>query len=148
MGIYFKRARFVIVWLVVFLVARLILGVMKVPYAQGTWFFSMVTFSWFASLFYGAFSRQMWGYKWNRAMLQGGTIAICAQVLIFLATVGSYLVGAHTYFNDPGALGTTEAIPLGAAVLTRLGGLVVNTIAASVVGLIGWAMGGLVGGRA
>ncbi|HSF19667.1 MAG TPA: hypothetical protein VLK65_29370 [Vicinamibacteria bacterium] len=144
MAEYFRFVRFAIIWLVVFLMGRLILGAFDVAYAQGTHVFSMVTFSWFGALFFGAFSRRARSYKWYQGMLVGGTIAFSAQVLIFLATVVSYLVGADTYFNHPTALNVFEPVPLVQAVGIRAFGLVVNTIIASIIGLIGWSMGNLI----
>ena len=143
MSQYIRFGRFAFVWLVILLVARLILGATGVPYEQGTWFFSMVVFTNMASLFYGAFSRGR-GFKWYQACFQGMTIALFAQSLILLATVGSYLVGAETYFNARQALNVEEAIGLGQAIGVRVFGLVVNSIINGIVGLIGWAMGKLI----
>ena len=76
-------------------------------------------------------------------MALGVTIALAAQVLIFLATLGSYLVGAHTYFNHPMALNAEAAVGLGRALGIRLFGLVVNSIACALWALLGWAGGKL-----
>jgi hypothetical protein len=104
----------------------------------------MVTFTFIACLFYGAFSRPLWGARFFQAMILGAVIAFSAQSIIFLATVGSYLLDAQTYFNHPRALNVEEAIPLSRALLIRLGGLVFNPIFASIVALIGWSLGRLV----
>ena len=140
MGSYFKQARFAIFWLVVFMIIRLILGARGVPYERGT-IVSMVMLSWLAALFYGAFCRRFKDYKWYQAALQGGTIAFSAQVLIFAATVISFLVGVDTYFNHPIALNVPEAVELTQALGIRVVGLLVNTVAASIIGAIGWATG-------
>ncbi len=148
MGSYFRRVRFAILFLLLFAIGRLVLGATNVPYATGTNIFSIVTFSFFASLFFGAFSRSTWGYRFGQAMMLGVAIGLSGQVLIFLATLGSYLAGAETYFNNPIALvgpGATEvAIPLGQAMVARLIGLVVNPILNSIAALIGWSLGKLV----
>jgi hypothetical protein len=144
MGRYFRNARFAIVFLLILLVGRLVLGARGVPYEKGTWFFSMVTFSVFASIFYGGFSRRLWNFKLLQGVLSGTAIGLSAQILIFLATMVSYLLGAETYFNSPIALNQAAAVGIGQAVGIRLGGLVANTILNSIAALIGWAVGALI----
>jgi len=155
MGSYFHRVRFVIVFLILFTIGRFVLGATGVPYAEGTHVFSIVTFSLFASLLYGAFSRPLWGFRLPQAMMLGVAIGLSGQVLIFLATLGSALAGAETYFNNPIALlgqgagvDVEEAIPLGQAMVARLIGLVVNPILNAIAALIGWSLGKLVPGKA
>lgn len=143
MSEYVRFARLPILLLVLFLVARFILGARGVPYERGTWFFSMVVLTYFAAFFFGAFSRRLKGYRWSQAMALGATIAVAAQVLILLATTFSYLVGAETYFNHPMALNQEGPVGLGQALGIRLFGLVVNTLIASVLALLGWTGGKL-----
>ena len=142
MSPYFRFVRFAIIWLVAFMIGRLVLGAMGVPYADGTMIFSMVVFSSIASLIYGGFSRG-YGYKWHEGLRLGSAIALSGQILIFLATIVSYLLGAETYFNHPTALQVEGAIPLGQAVGIRAFGLAANTVTNSIVALIGWSMGNL-----
>jgi hypothetical protein len=144
MADYFRFARLPILLLILFMIARLILGATGVPYETGTWFFSMVVLSYMAAFFYGAFARRLRGYKWHQAMLLGATIAFSAQILILLATLVSGLVGAETYFNHPTALNVEEAVGMGQALVTRLFGLVINCIVASICGLLGWVGGKLI----
>jgi hypothetical protein len=144
MGSYFGRVRFAILFLVLIAIGRLVLGATGVPYAQGTNIFSLVTFSYIASLFFGAFSRSVWGFRVPQAMMLGVAIGLSGQVLIFLATLGSYLAGAETYFNHPTALNVQEAIPLGQAMVARLITLAINTIINSIVVFIGWSLGKLI----
>lgn len=144
MSRYFRFVRFAIVWLVILMIGRFVLGAMEVPYSEGTWLFSMVLFSNFAALIFAGFSRRVMGANLLQGMLVGASVALSAQVLILLATLGSYLVGAETYFNNPTALNVEEAVGVGRALGIRLFGLVVNTILCSIVGLIGWSMGGLI----
>jgi hypothetical protein len=147
MSKYFRFVRFAIIWLIIFMIGRFVLGAAGVPYLpRGTMIFSMVPFCIAASLIYGGFSRG-YGYKWYQGLLLGTAIGLSGQILIFLATVVSYLVGAETYFNNPEALNATAAIPVGQAVVARIGGLVTNTILNSIVALIGWAMGNLMPAR-
>jgi len=148
MGSYFHRVRFAILFLVLFAIGRLVLGATGFPYAQGTNLFSIVTFSYFASLLFGAFSRPLWGFRFHQAMMLGVAIGLSGQILIFLATLGSYLTGADTYFNNPIALNVPEAVPLGQAMIARLIGLVVNPILNSIAALIGWSLGKLIPGKA
>ena len=142
MSQYFRSVRFPIIWLFVFMIGRLVLGATGVPYAIGTMIFSMVVFTNISSLIYGGFSRG-YGYKWHEGLRLGTAIALSAQILIFSATVVSYLLGAETYFNHPTALNVEAAVPLGQAVGVRAFGLVVNTVINSIVALIGWSMGNL-----
>ncbi len=147
MSSYFRRVQFVIVFIVLLAIGRFVLGATGVPYEKGTHVFSIVTFSLFASLLFGAFSRQLWGFRLPQALMLGVAIALSGQILIFLATLGSYLAGAQTYFNNPIALvgnSTPEAVTLGAAMVARLIGIVVNPILNSIAALIGWSLGNLV----
>jgi hypothetical protein len=112
---------------------------MGVPYERGTVIFSLVPLSWTLSFAFAAFSRPLRGYGWKKAVLLSATIVLTAQILIFGATVVSYLVGAETYFNNPIALNVTEPVTLGQALPIRLQGLVANTIIGGVIlGSLGW----------
>ena len=82
-------------------------------------------------------------YTKNEGLRLGSAIALSGQILIFLATIVSYLLGAETYFNHPTALQVEGAIPLGQAVGIRAFGLAANTVTNSIVALIGWSMGNL-----
>ena len=143
MSEYIRFARLPILLLIIFMVARLILGASGVPYEEGTWFFSMVLLSYMSAFFFGAFARRLRGYNWKQALMLGLTIALAAQVIIFAATLVSYLVGAETYFNHPTALNQTEAISLGQALPLRLITLVVNCVTGAIWGLLGWTAGKL-----
>jgi hypothetical protein len=142
MSEYIRFARLPILLLILFMIARLILGAMGVPYERGT-IVSMVFLSWMSAFFFAAFSRPLRGYNWKQAMMLGLTIVLSAQVLIFMATLVSYLVAAETYFNHPTALNQVEAISLGQAIPLRLATLVVNSIIGSIWGLVGWTAGQL-----
>ena len=144
MADYLRFARLPILLLIIFMMGRLILGATGVPYEQGTWFFSMVVLSYMAAFFFGAFSRRLSRYKWYQGLLLGATIGVSAQVLILLATLVSFLVGAETYFNHPAALNVQEAVGVGQALLIRLFGMVVNAVAAGICGLLGWVGGKLI----
>lgn len=148
MGSYFRRVRFAILFLILFAIGRFILGARGVPYATGTHIFSLVTFAYFASLFFGAFSRPLWGFGLKQALLLGAAIGLSGQILIFFSTLFSYLAATETYFNNPAALNVEAAIPLAQAMVARLVGLVINTILCSVAALIGWSLGKLIPAKA
>ncbi len=135
---YIRFARLAILLLILLCIGRLALGAAGVPYATGTGIFSLVTFSYMAAFFFGAFSRPLRGYGWKQAVMLGATIVVCAQILILFATMVSYLVGAETYFNHPTALNVSEPISLVQALPIRLGGLVINTIVGSILASLGW----------
>ena len=143
MSEYIRFAKLAILLLVLFVIGRLAVGASGVPYEQGTVIFSLVPLSWTLSFVFAAFSRPLRGYGWKQAVLLGITIVLTAQILIFGATVVSYLVGAHTYFNHPFAIYRgTEPIGLGQAVVQRTIGLVINTIVGGgILSSLGWLGG-------
>jgi hypothetical protein len=144
MSDYIRFSRLPILLLVLFMGGRFVLGGRGIPYERGTWIFSMVVLSWLSAFYFAGFSRRMRGYKWYQGMLVGATIALSAQILIFLATLISYIFGAETYFNHPTALNVDEAVGMGQAMGIRVFGLIVNTIMASICGLLGWVGGKLI----
>jgi hypothetical protein len=149
MGVYFRRVRFAIIFIGILVIGRLVLGATGVPYARGTNVFSIVTFSLFASLLFGGFSRAVWGFRPGQAMMLGVAIGLSGQILIFLATLLSYLAGVDTYFNNPVAItGSEGTVTLGQALVARLIGIAVNPILCSIAALIGWSLGRLIPERA
>ncbi|MGH9461643.1 MAG: hypothetical protein ACRD1X_10535 [Vicinamibacteria bacterium] len=138
MSEYLRFARLAILLLILFLIGRLVVGATGVPYERGTGVFSLVTLSWILSFVFAAFSRPLRGYGWKKAVMLGATIVISAQLIIFAATVVSYLVGAETYFNHPAALNVPEPVGLVQALPIRLVGLIVNTIVGSIWASLGW----------
>lgn len=143
MSEYIRFARLAILLLVLILIGRLILGATGVPYEAGTGIFSLVTFSYIASFLFAAFSRPLRGYGLKQAVLLGATIVLSAQILIFAATILSYLLGVDTYFNHPTALNVAEPIGLVQALGVRVFGLVVNTVVGSILASLGWLGGKL-----
>ena len=141
MNDYLRVARLYVIMLAIFTVGRLVVGARGVPYDRGHHIFSLVTMTFLASCFYGAFCRKWRGYGVTRAMGVGMTLGLIGQVVILLATVLSYAFHADTYFVNPRALNTTEAVSFGTAVVGRIGGLVVNAIMSAIAGAIGWVMG-------
>ena len=142
-----KLARFYLLLLALFKVGRWLSGTLNVPYEKGTHLFSIVTLTAYAAVFYGAFCRRWRGFRLWRAAGLALTIGVISQAVIFAATLLSYGLGLHTYFNHPTALLGPKAplteVPFGQAVLSRVGGLIVNPILAGIAGALGWIMGGL-----
>jgi hypothetical protein len=146
MSDYLRVARLYMIVLAIFTVGRLLTGARGVPYENGHHVFSLVTMTFLASAFYGAFCRKWRGYGVMQAMALGLTIGLLAQVVVVLATVLSYALQVDTYFVNPRAI-TGEAapqpLPFGSALGFRLGGLVVNAIMNAIAAAIGWVMGAL-----
>jgi hypothetical protein len=142
-----KLARLYLLLLALFTVGRWLFGTFHVPYEKGHHIFSIVILTLYSSFFYGAFGRRWRGFRLWQAAGLALTLGLISQVVIFSATLLSYALGLHTYFNHPTAvLGPQAAVaevPFGQAVLSRVGGLIVNPILAGIAGCLGWVMGGL-----
>jgi hypothetical protein len=137
-----KLARLYLLILAIVTVGRWTLGFRQVPYEQGTHFFSIVTITLFASVFYAAFTRRWLGYRLLQAVALTMLLGLLGQVVIFLSTVASYALGIDSYFNHPKALNQQAAVGFAQAMGIRVGGLVANTILNGIAGALGWAMGG------
>jgi hypothetical protein len=143
-----KLARLYLLLLAICTVGRWLMGTFAVPYEKGHHVCSIVILTLYAAIFYGAFCRRWRRFRLWQAAGLALTIGFISQVVIFAATLLSYGLGLHTYFNHPVAVlgpegaGVTE-VPFGQAMLSRVGGLIVNPILTGIAGAIGWAMGGL-----
>ena len=142
-----RLARLYFVILLIVAGGRWVMSLQEVPYAKGTDKLSIVIVTLLSSIFYGAFCRRWRGLKILQAVTLGATLGLTAQIVIFVSTLLSYLLGLETYYNNPVALlGDTNAVaavPLGSALAFRAVGLVVNTILNGIAGALGWAMGAL-----
>ncbi len=127
-----------------FFVGKLAMGALDASYEVGNRVFSMVILQTHLALLWAAVGRRYRGYGLKDAVLSVVMIVAASQILILLATAGSYLTGIDTHFNYPEALGLPGPVEFGAAMVSRLGGLVVNCIFGAVLGLIGWSLGGLI----
>ena len=141
MNEYLRLARLYMIVLAIFTAGRLFWGFRGVPYEKGHAVFSLVTMSFMACAFYGAFTRRWLGFTVTKAMGLGLTIGLIGQIVILTMTVLSYALHVDTYFVNPRALNATEPLPFGAALVGRLGGLVVNCVMCSIAAAIGWVMG-------
>jgi hypothetical protein len=140
-----RIARLYLVLLAIFAVARFAQGAMGVEYAKAHHVFSIFILTVMASVFYAAFCRRWRGFRVLQAMGLGAMFGFIAQVVIFTATVISYLFGIDTFFNNPAALNqtSTAAVPLAQAVGIRAPALIVFPINNAIAAAIGWALGGL-----
>jgi hypothetical protein len=138
--------RLPLLMLVVYAVARFSLGVAGVPYApRGNAMFSVVGLTLISSIYFGALSRTVGGFKWGGTILIGICIGFFAEVLIFVATLLSYLTHLNTYFVHWDALNVPEGtvVPLARAMGTRAGGLIAGPILGTVFAAIGRALSSL-----
>lgn len=140
---YFRLARPFLVLLAVFAVGRWAVGVGGLDYTKGHHIFSLVTLTVMGCLFYAAFARRWLGYPIMRSVGLGMTLGFCAQVVIFVLTAASYILGMDTYFNHPTALNADGPVAFGPAMGGRLGGLVANTLFAGIAAALGWVVGGV-----
>ena len=126
---------------------RFIIGVSGVPYApRGNAMFSVVGVTLISCLYFGALSGRVGGFTWLGAALVGVSLGLFSQILVFGATVISYLGNFETsYFRHWDALNVSEGtvVPMAKAMVTRLGGLVTNTIFGAIAALIGRMLAGL-----
>jgi hypothetical protein len=139
-----KLARMYLVLLALFTLARWLQGSFGVPYERGHHVFSIVTLTVMSCFYYGAFCRRWRGARLLQAVGFGFMLGVLSQVVIFTATILSYALDLHTYFNHPTALNVLTPIPFFPdALKVRLGGLLANSIFAGITGAFGWALGTL-----
>lgn len=126
---------------------RFILGVSGFPYApRGNAMFSVVGITVISCVYFGALSGRVGGFGWGGAALVGLSLGLFSQILVFLATLISYLGDFPTsYFIHWDALNVPEGttVEMSKAMIARLGGIVANSIISVVVALIGRALGAL-----
>ena len=140
-----RLARLFLLMLAIVTIGRFTLGAQHIPYAKGTDKLSIVTITILSSIFYGAFCRRWRGLKILHAVMLGGTLGFSAQIVIFVSTVLSYLLGLETYYNNPvavvGDTNAVAAVSLGSALAFRAFGLVLNTLLNGIAGALGGAVG-------
>lgn len=144
---------------------RFILGVAGVPYApRGNAMFSIYSVMLLSSLYFGALSKNIAGFKWGGTFLTGATIGVYAQILILLATVISYAADLNlSYFVHwdalnvdpaklPNPVSMADALvhpeqvpmpPMSQALVGRLVGILINGVIAGVFAVIGRLLSGL-----
>jgi hypothetical protein len=142
MGKHLKLMSFYFWLLGLFTIGRWAISFSGMDYARATWFFSLVPLSLIASAHHAAFARGFKDYGVKDAAALGACIGLVTQVVIFVSTALSYMLGLSTLWNSAAALNAPDAVPFGQAMVARTFGLVVNTILNVIAALIGYAMGG------
>ncbi|HZH89678.1 MAG TPA: hypothetical protein VEX70_03550 [Pyrinomonadaceae bacterium] len=140
-----RFVRLPLVLLLIWTIARFSLGLMGTPYApRGNAMFSVVVMTVITALIYGALSHRVGNFNWVGTILCGVVIGLFSQILIFTATLISYVANVDTYFTHWDALNIPEGttIPMGKALATRAGGLIAGPIMGTVMALIGRAVFG------
>lgn len=140
-----RFVRLPLVLLVIGTVARFLVGLAGTPYApRGNAMFSVVGMTVICSLIYGAMSHRVGNFNWVGTALIGVVLGLFSQILIFTATLITYLAGVNTYFTHWDALNVPEGTiaPMAQAMASRAGGLLGGTILATIVTLIGRAVFG------
>ena len=138
-----KLIRFYLVLLAIFTVGRWGLSLGGANYDKTHQVFSIVILTNISSLYYGLLVRGFVGGGVKRAAVLGATLAVTSQIVIFVSTALSYLLGMDTFFNHPQALNATHALPLGEAMVGRTITFVANVVINSVAGALGWLIAGV-----
>jgi len=129
----------------IFFIGNLILGATGASYDVAKRLFSMVILQTHIALLWAPVGRRYRGYSIGGAIASVVLVIFVSQILIWGATIFSYLTGVHTYFDDPVAItGSAQEVSFGAAMLARAGGLVANCLLGVILSAIGWAMGSLI----
>ena len=136
-----RFVRLPLLLLLIFAVARFVLGAQGVPYApRGNAMFSIVGLTFVSAFYFGALSRRLGGFGWAGTALVGYSIGLWGQILIFLGTWLSFVAGIEaSYFRHWDALNVPEGtvVTMAAALSARAGGLVIGPLLAIVPALIG-----------
>jgi hypothetical protein len=117
--------------LVIYTIARFSLGIAGVPYApRGNAMFSIVGLMLVSSFYFGALSATVGKFTWSGTILVGIVVCSAAEVLVFLATLISYLGNLNTYFIHWDALNVPPgtSVPIGKAMMARTAGLIFGPI--------------------
>ena len=141
-----RFVRLPLLLLLLFAVGRFSLGLARVPYfPRGTAIFSIVVLAFISSFYFGALSGKVGGFGWGGALLCGTVIGFAAQILIFTATLVSYLGDFNTYFRHWDALNVPEGtvVPMAQAMQARAGGLLIGPVFTTIAAALGRSLGGL-----
>ena len=138
-----RFVRLPLVLIAVWTIARFVVGLAGTPYApRGNAMFSVVGATIICALIYGAMSNRIGNFSWVGTILVGLVLGLWSQILIFTATLISYLADLNTYFRHWDALNVPEGtvVPMAQAMTARAGGLAVGPIMIIVIALIGRAV--------
>lgn len=146
-----RFVRLPLLLIVIWTVLRFINGpVFGTPYApRGNAMFSIVGLTIICAFIYGALSKRVGNFSWVGTILIGLVIGLAAQIMIFTATLISYLAKVDTYFTHWDALNIPEGTTatMAQAMTARAGGLLFGPILIIVVTLIGRAVFGALAPR-
>ena len=146
-----RFVRLPLILLVIWTIARFSVGLAGTPYApRGNAMFSIVGLTIICALIYGAMSGRIGNFSWVGTILVGVVLGLFSQILIFTATLVSYLANVNTYFTHWDALNIPEgtSVPMATALATRAGGLIAGPIIGIIMTLIGRAVFGKLAPRA
>lgn len=138
-----RFVRLPLVLIVIWTIARFTIGLAGTPYApRGNAMFSILGLTIICALIYGAMSNRIGNFSWVGTLLIGLVLGLWSQIMIFTATLISYLADLNTYFRHWDALNVPEGtvVPMSQAMMARAGGLLVGPILIIVVALIGRAV--------
>jgi len=134
------------VLLVIFAVIRLVAGARGVPYENPRIAsVSVVVLTFVAAALTAALARGLAGLSLKDAAKTGALIGFYTQVVIFILTGISILMGVQTYFNDARAINDAligKPITFASAMPFRAFALIIGPVGAAIAGSIGWLIGG------
>ncbi|HEY9283121.1 MAG TPA: hypothetical protein VIP46_06670 [Pyrinomonadaceae bacterium] len=138
-----RYVRLPLLLILIYAVLRFLMGpVFGRPYApRGNAVFSVLGLAVVSGLYFGAMSNRVGRFSWKGTLLTGYVIGLWAQVLIFLATLLSYLAGveATSYYTHWDSLNVPEgtSVPMGQAMISRAVGLAFGPLLPTVAALLG-----------
>lgn len=143
MGENLRLIRFYLVLLAIFTVGRWGLSLGGAKYEDTHQVFSIVILTLISSAYYGLLTRGFVGGGLKRALAIGALMGAASQVVIFLSTAISYILGIDSFFNYPRALNVQEAIPFGQAMVARSITFVANVVLNVIAAALGYAIAGV-----
>ena len=138
-----RYVRLPLLLILIYAVLRFLMGpVFKAPYEpRGNAVFSVLGLAVISGLYFGAMSHRVGRFSWLGTLLTGYVIGLWAQVLIFLATLVSYLAGveATSYYTHWDALNVERgtSVPMAAAMTSRALGILFGPLLPTVATLLG-----------
>ena len=138
-----RYVRLPLLLILIYAVLRFLMGpVFGVPYApRGNAVFSVFGLTVISCVYFGAMSNRVGRLSWVGTLLVGILLGLWAQILIFTATLLSYLAGleATSYYTHWDALNVPEgtAVPMGQAMIARAVGLAAGPILPTIAALLG-----------
>ena len=138
-----RYVRLPLLLILIYAVMRFLMGpVFGAPYApRGNSVFSVFGLTVISCLYFGAMSNRVGRFSWLGTLLTGYVLGLWAQILIFTATLLSYLAGleATSYYTHWDALNVPEgtAVPMTQAMISRLFGILLGPLLPTITALLG-----------